>query len=197
MISITRFTINDNAYIDILVPEFPHKDNYYYPPTERLHIYDIVTIIYCNSGIETTLFEDAVGLCFEMLKNILTHALINKQILPSSIELGQASLSFSFDEQNNNNDIDYKPLWLWSSPSKIQTWLYTRNNKIYLEISYTYPWLFSDPEPSENYFSFDEYAANYNPIVVHELTIEMAQQWIQQSESILSILEKPSLKCNK
>jgi len=63
--------------------------------------------------------------------------------------------------------------------------------RLYLEISSSYPWLFLDPEPSDNYYSFDDYVANYKPIAVHEISRETAEQWIKQSEALLQSMERP------
>lgn len=191
MISITRFTIDNNTYFEVLVPEFPGKDNYYYQPTEKLHIYDIITIIYCTNDTRIKLFEDAAGLSIEMIQHSLMSCLENKPIITEPIKIGTLSLLFSIDTEKEDSEFDFGPFRLWSSPSGIQTWLYTRDNKIYLEISSTYPWLFSDPEPLDNYYSLDEYIKNYKPMAVHEISRETAQEWLEQCNSILITMEVP------
>jgi hypothetical protein len=183
--------INNNCYIDALIPELSDKNNSYCEPTEKLHIFDFITVIYHDGSNELVLLEDVAEFIVEMLKNSLQSAFIGKQILPSHIDLGKASLSFSLDEQSDNDEIDYTIFWLWSSPTRVQTWLYTRDNKIYLEISSTYPWLFVDPEPSENYYSFDEYIKNYKPIAVYEISRETAQQWLEQCNTMLDTMDAP------
>ena len=93
------------------------------------------------------------------------------------------------DECEKREDI-FSQYWVWSSPDNIQTWLYSLNNKIYLEISQTYPWLFSEPEEGELFISFDEYITDYKPIVLIELQEPLIQLWINQCQDILQKMEK-------
>jgi hypothetical protein len=191
MILLSHFTIDNNCYLDMLIPKPPHKENYYYKPTQKLHIFDIASVTYDDASINLMLVEDSVELITLLLRNNLKNALLEMQILPPHIQLGMASLSLSIDTLNDNFDVEYNAFWLWSSISKIQTWLYTKDGKIYLEISSSYPWLFVDPEPSDNFYSFEQYLANYKPIALHEISKETAGQWIKQSEVLLQSMERP------
>ncbi len=76
MISITRFIIDNNTYFEVLVPELPDKDNYYYQPTEKLHVFDIVTLVYCNNNIKTEFLQDAAA---EILGSL--HCVLSKVLL--------------------------------------------------------------------------------------------------------------------
>ena len=58
MITVTQFIIDNNTYFKVLVPEFPDKDNYFCEPTEKLHVFDIVTVVYCNNNIKIELLQD-------------------------------------------------------------------------------------------------------------------------------------------
>lgn len=191
MILLNRFRIDDNCYFDVLIPQFPDKENRYYPPGEKLHMFDIATLIYCNNEKKWVLLEDNVEEIILTSQWAPAQALEGERILPDYIPLGSVSLFFSRDVQSEAFDFDDSNFWLWSSISKIQTWLYTKDNKIYIEISSSYPWLFVDPEPSEKYYSFDEYVANYKPIAVHEISKETAEQWIKQSDTLLKSMERP------
>jgi hypothetical protein len=192
MISITRFIIDNNTYFEVLVPELPDKDNYFCEPTEKLHVFDIVTVVYCGNSIKTELLEDEAAEIIGIPRCVLTEALVSKRILPDHIPLGSASLWFSINSEKVDFNVDFGSFWLWDAPSPIQTWLYNKDNKIYLEVSSTYPWLSRDPEPSENYYSFDEYIRNYKPIAVYEISRETAQQWLEQCNTILDTMDAPS-----
>ncbi len=192
MITLYRFTMDNNCYFDVLIPEFPDKDNYFYQPTEKLHMFDLVTLIYRNNEKKWVIQEDNVEEIILSSHWASIRALEGTRVLPDHIPLGHVSLHSSFDVQYETSKFNDSNLYLWSSASSIQTWLYTRANKIYLEVSCTYPWSFVDPEPFENYFSFDEYVANYKPIAVHEINKETADQWIKQADALLKCMERPS-----
>ncbi len=71
-------------------------------------------------------------------------ALSNLLQLPNDIEIG--NLGFYCNDHYYKEDydsLDFSNFWLFSGKD-IQTWLYNRNDKIYLEIAPSYPWLFSD-----------------------------------------------------
>jgi hypothetical protein len=191
MITVTRFIIDNNTYFEVLVPELPDKDNYFCEPTEKLHVFDIVSVVYCNNNIKTELLQDDAAYIIGVPHSILTKALKNKRILPDHIPLGSTSLWFSIDSAKDDHDVEFGSFWLWSSPSKVQIWLYNKDSKIYLEISSTYPWLFVDPKPSDNYYSLDEYIKNYKPIAVYEISRETAQQWLEQCNTILDAMDAP------
>ncbi len=191
MISITRFIIDNNTYFEVLVPELPDKDNYYYQPTEKLHVFDIVTLVYCNNNIKTEFLQDAAAEILGSLHCVLSKVLLNKSILPDHIPFGSVSLWFSINTAKGDFGFKFGSFCLWSTISQPETWLYNKDNKIYLEVSLPYPWLFSDPKPSENYYSFDEYIKNYKPIAVYEISRETAQQWLEQCNTILDTMDAP------
>lgn len=192
MIPIIRFTIHENIYFEILVPKLIHKDNSYCQPTERLHIFDIVTLIYSDNNIKTELLEDTADEIISGTRCAFKNILNNKRALPNNVIAGNASLAFSICVQRDDESFNDSLYWLWSSLSHIQTWLYTKDNKIYLEVSAIYPWLFSDPEPSENYFDFEEYVKMYKPIALYEISRETVELWLQQCTNILETIETPS-----
>jgi len=192
MIPIIRFIIDENIYFEILVPKLIHKDNSYCQPTENLHIFDIVTLVYSNNNIKTELLEDTADEIIAGTRCALKNTLKNKRVLPDNITAGDASLAFSISVHKENENFNDSHYWLWSSLSHIQTWLYTKDDKIYLEVSPSYPWLFSDPEPSENYFDFEEYVKMYKPIALYEISREKLQLWLQQCTHVLETIKTPS-----
>lgn len=192
MIPLLRFIINENIYFEILVPKLIHKDNSYCQPTQKLHIFDIVTLIYSYNNIKTELLEDTADEIIAGTRCAFKQILNNQRILPDCVAAGDASLAFSISVHKENDSFNDFRYWLWSSLSDIQTWLYMKDNKIYLELSPAYPWLFSDPEPSENYFDFEEYAKIYKPVALYELSRETVELWSQQCTHVLDTIETPS-----
>lgn len=184
---IDRFIITKDNFFELLIPQ--NKDNYYYQPTDKLHKFDIVTLIYQSNHGKIIILNDALGLIVSVLHYGLLDALENKRPLPIEIKKGEVSLSFSINSDKEHKKINYSNLWLWSSTSEIQVWLYNNADKIYLEISYTYPWLSSDPEPSDAYATLDEYEKSYKPIALYEISKITAKKWQEQCVVILKNIE--------
>ena len=83
---------------------------------------------------------------------------------------------------------------LWSVAQKNSTWLYNKDNKIFLEITPVYPWHFLEPEPNEQYYSYDEFIKNYKPIVTVEISKDIAKKWLEQTDELLNIIKKNDKK---
>jgi len=187
---IKRFEINKNNTIEILVPELENKFNYYYKPSEKLHKFDEVTAMLIQKNKKFTLKVDAVQVVIEEFKNMLIMALNNQISLPKGVVIGKLGALFNSNTYEDDLDsIDFGNFWLWSGPA-VQTWLYNRDNKIYLEIAPSYPWLYVEPEKTEEYISFDQFMKTYKPILVTELDKNLVKKWIKECHGILENLEK-------
>ena len=80
---------------------------------------------------------------------------------------------------------------VWGTANKynIDTWLYTKNGKIFLEITQYYTWTFDEPEPGENYITYDEFIKNYKPYIIREIPREIIQRWYDKTEKLIRIIE--------
>lgn len=65
---------------------------------------------------------------------------------------------------------------LIDTPAPISTWLYERDGQFFFEVTPLYPWEFRDPEPHEQYCSYEEFMASYAPL----LTIPLERQTIEK-----------------
>src|SRR5690606_3810066 len=90
---------------------------------------------------------DIVQMVVWPLYSFLKKALHNGIPLPSSVELGGVSGRYNREHYKDYWQdeklpsaftIDYHQFWLWSSPTKTQSWMYDRDGKIYLEIGDSY-----------------------------------------------------------
>jgi len=184
------FQISESQSIQILIDE-QNKVNRYGYESEGLHIFDEVEVRYIGDDQETLLATDIVREIVDNLYASLEEALNNKLSLDKYLAIGKVGYFFSKATHRNNNrskkmaDIIPK-YWVWSLPTSIQTWLYTVDNTIYLEISPIY----SPYTQNELYISFDKYANSYKPIVVVELQKHLVQAWIHQSHSLLQTMEE-------
>ncbi len=190
MILLKKLKINTHSSINILIPDLKDKFNYYYEPTEQLHVFDEVTVLLKEENREVILFKDICREAIAKLKGDLKIALNNELLLPDFIKIGEVGLHYNIDSYNEKPEsIDYSYFWLWSTRGT-QTWLYNQNNKIYLEIIPSYPWIFVEPKESDDYITFDEFMKTYQPIAVEEIDHATAQKWLEQCNEILEKMIK-------
>jgi hypothetical protein len=193
MKSLITFQISELQSIRIVIDE-QNKKNIYGYKAKGLHVFDEVVVEYVHGNYVLVLAKDSVQQIITVFFSILKEVFKNKLQLGMSLEVGKVGSVFSWamytrsDGLRKENDI-FSDYWVWSSSDSIQTWLYNVNNKIYLEISKTYPWIFSDPEEGESYISFDEYMGSYYPELVVELSEPLVRTWIDQCHKILQSIE--------
>lgn len=187
---VQKFIINNNKLIEILVPDLKDKFTYYYEPTEKLHMFDEVTIIFKEEDKIVVLYKDNLNVTLFDLKNSLENTLNSKNRLSESINVGELGKYYNINTANQNSiKFNFSIFWVWSTRG-IQTWLYNKNNKIYLEISPSYPWLYSEPKENDKYITFDDFMKNYKPIAVEEINKSTAQQWINQCNEVINKMIK-------
>ncbi len=186
---VKKFKINVNDSIEILVPKVEDKFNYYYETTKNLHMFDIVTVIFKTNNEEIIVVKDQLNEIITSLCNSLEKTLNFERTLPNTIDIGELGKYYNINRSNENSErFPFSRFWLWSS-NKLQAWLYCSANKIYLEITPTYPWLHSDkPIKSVDYITFNEFIKTYKPIVTEEIDHATAQKWLEQCNEILNTM---------
>lgn len=191
MTSLITFPISELQNIEIIIDE-QNKTNIYGYQVEGLHSFDEVEVEYIHEDKKIILAKDSVQYIIDTFSIALEKSLKNELPLDESFTIGRIGYFFSkkryMNELEEKDDI-FSQYWVWSSPDNIQTWLYNVDNKIYLEISPTYAWLFSDPQEDEHYISFDEYMNDYKPIALVELQESFVQSWINQCHDVLQKME--------
>ncbi len=189
-----NFIINENKKIIITIPDVKTKYNYFFKPTKRLHRCDEATAYFIEKNhekleIKKHTLDDVVLNLYGKLKSIIDD---NNLKLPKNCETGTVGYELNNMLMYHNNDF-FSQFWTWSSiSSKADTLIYQADNKIYIEIVPSYPWLFSEPElDNPEYITFEEFMKNYKPYVVETISRETAKEWLQQCEEILKIIIKP------
>ena len=193
MKTLIRFPISESRQICIVINE-ENKTNIYGYKTDELHMFDEIEAKYIHNNKSIILIRDSAQYVVETFCNSLEMALKNELILDQSLVPGKIGYFFSKEKTDNFDEIKdakniFSQYWVWSSLDNVQTWLYNANNKIYLEISPTYPWLFSDPEEGENYISFEEYMSSYKPIALVELQKSLVLSWINECRRLLDKMQ--------
>ena len=186
---VTNFKINEMDSIEILVPDFEYKENYYYKPVKELQMFDVVTVEYQTNKIKLVLKKDAVAEVFGVFRNDLKRLLQNQLVLPKNIQPGDLGYNWNIDTDEDNFDIDYFAYWLFSYRG-VQTWIYNKDSKMYLEISPSYPWHSIEPSENEKVVPFEEFMQKYKPLALYELTKETVQKWIHEADLILEKMIK-------
>jgi hypothetical protein len=195
MYVVNQFILDDHYKINILIPHFIDKVNYFYKPTQKLHRFDEVTIVLDALGKNTILAKDTVDLLVECLKIKLEKVLENKiPLLPKNIKCGELGRHFneheykawSINDLNLSESFDYSLFWLWSM-REVQTWIYTYQDLTYIEISSSYPMIYSSSAESDDY-DFKQYMYSYKPFLLYEVTALKAQEWLAQCKKILQVI---------
>lgn len=82
---------------------------------------------------------------------------------------------------------------LWSARNKLislNSWIYNNpNGSIILEVTPLYPYMFCEPEEEPDYIPYEEWIKTYEPYFITTLSRETAQQWLDQAERIIKIIE--------
>lgn len=194
---VEKFELEASIVIEILVPTLKDKCNRYYKPVTPLHMFDEVTVIFKNKESEIVVAADDVKEILTSFKGSLKEALNDAIELPDYVNVGELGKYYNeetFIQTVNDtpHKIKYSHFWLWSAKG-CQTWLYNKNECIYLEIVPSYPWLNSDLEKKKldkNFMSFDNFIETYQPLFVGEISKEITKKWIVQCDTILNLMIK-------
>lgn len=79
---------------------------------------------------------------------------------------------------------------MWEANPKIgiATWMYNYREKTYLEISPEYKYHFADPEPNEEFVSFESFLSSYEMIDRIVLDQETIAQWHDEANTVMTNL---------
>jgi hypothetical protein len=86
--------------------------------------------------------------------------------------------------------------YMWSSVGDLpDIWLYNRDGNICLEITPTYKWHTRDPKENEMFIPHEEFARNYKPLVITEITQEAAHSLLIKVQELLETIKENDRKC--
>jgi len=192
---ICEFNLNDHEKIVIKSAD----------SLEDIHFCDDIEIYFISDNQDYRLFFDCFQYTLRSFIADFNDAINNKLSLHSSIKQdlgylwneylsGESKITFIKD----NNSWVGKRYILWSSPGgldqRLTTWLYNNENgEIILEITPSYKWHFQDPEPGENYITYQQFIKNYQPLLFRTIDREVAKKWIIEAQEILSRVEARDL----
>jgi len=194
----TIFRINEQQYLE-LINHCPEKNHFYR--------FDECELSFVNTEEKFIIFQDVLMDCIDMFKFLLPKSLKDALILPESIKLDIGFLWNEYLNEPSNTNLEMVAVensreWiglrylLWSPGKKINvaTWLYNKNDTIYLEITPVYPWHFRDAEQDEKFIPYDEWIKNYKPLIISEITKDTTEQWLSKTEKIIQEITKADAK---
>jgi len=182
-----NFVLDNKTKILISIPDLQLKFNYYYEPTEKLHKFDEAKVCFVSKQNEILLCQDILDHIIQTMHVRLKKASTNNLLLPERLKAGYVGAELN-KMLNGISDLNLNPFWMWSALGEVQTLLYNYDNKIYLEIVPTFPDSFDDNSDKPLSELFKEFMKTYKPYFVTEIPIETAQQWLEQSEQIIQMI---------
>lgn len=188
---VQEFKINKNDSFKIVVPNIEDKYNYFYEPTEQLHVFDQVTVLLQQNDTSIEIAKDAMDTIVVDFEFTLEKIHSEKNNLPERCGVGDLGRIYNVGVNADSDDkFDITQCSVWSNP-KSSTWIYRKNNQIYLEISPKYPWLYEDSEPSEEYITLQDFMSTYKLIALYEIDTKTIYQWLAQCGKIIENTATP------
>ena len=160
---------------------------------ERLRLYSDDFIFYAMAGL------------YDCLKNALDQSFC----LHKSINHDIGYLCNEFLSRQNPGDYGYFVMegkgtgkkWVgqrflvWScAKTNIETWLYSKGEKIFLHITPVYKWHFSSSKPDDKFVTYKEFIKKYEPYFVLEIKRDVAFVWLKKVENVIRAIEESDLK---
>ncbi len=184
------FVINDAAKMII-----PLKD-----PIEFLgsiYIEKILLIFNRHKALlsKSAIYHDMLDLTRKLKKALKEEYFLHCSITKDIGYLHNEYLYSSINPPDNifsNNDHDWigYSYHLWASNAHFDTWIYNAaDGSITFEVTPIYPYLFSEPEEEPDYIPYEEWIKTYKPYFITTLSRETAEEWIEQAERIIWMVE--------
>lgn len=183
------FVIDFEKKITINIPDPSEKFNYYYDITSSLNKFDEATALLIMNDRQVVLAKDILDDVIVSFNATLKRALENHLHLPSYLKT--PGIGFELNKMlNDKNDYDFSPFWMWSSLTHVQTLIYNYQSEIYLEIIPTCPDVNTDQSDEIIEESFQKFMKNYKPILVTTIPLQIAQDWLVETEKIITMINK-------
>lgn len=198
MEKIVDIIINDGTFIRISI-EHAKKDLFWY---------DTVTVdLYSDQNCWTLFngFAIDIALCsINLFSRLLAHDLVVHSSLNNAIGyLWNEYLHEPVSRKNDNRFVllqeagDERPYWvglrhlLWENckTENFSTFFFESNFSFYLEVAPVYRWHHRDPEPGEEYCTYEEFIKNYKSLAMLEIPRAAIEQLYETFEELQAILE--------
>lgn len=110
------------------------------------------------------LFDDLASEGLTILIRMLRKAIEGQLVLKDELKVNGVGYWWNEYTELDENSIDIASMyWLWST-RYVQTWLYTEDDIVNIEVSPSYPWHFQEPEITEKFFEYGEFISSFEVI---------------------------------
>jgi len=191
----TNLIINNKSKIIILHPAEDYQLDCCVEDSIIMAIGD-VEIILASGSVYHHLQRLAFLLQRASLSLLVPHESITKDI---GYLFNEYSANICGEKQENQTPLMYieknnEFYWpgndccLWAYD--VTSWIYNKpDGSIVFEVTPRYPYMYYEPEEEPDYIPYEEWIKTYKPYFVTTLSKETAQQWLEQAEHIIKIVE--------
>lgn len=173
-------------------------------PLGQMHCCDYGYISFQGEKHNIMLYNDDLREGLFGLVAVLTNVIAGSLALHSSItkDVGYLYNEHLNSDSNQTSGLVYNENGFWVGDRhsmfsttgrdypKTATWLYNNDKgEIILEITPVYKWHFLDPEPGDEFISYEDFMKSYQPILFRTIPKEAAQEWLVQAQAILKQIE--------
>jgi len=171
---------------------------------DQMHCCDYGFISFQNDNNSIMLYNDSLRPGMSVLEEVLMDVISGNYTLHSSIDkdigyiwniyLNSTSKKTSGLIFNNDGFWVGDRHLIWTNSGYdypiTATWLYNNDQgEIILEVTPSYKWHFLDPEPGDEFISYEDFMKSYQPILFRTISKEVAQEWLVQAQAILKQIE--------
>ncbi len=187
------FNINDSNYIRIeLLQQLSHLFRYD-EVTITLHTQHQKYILYQNDFIIEALQSLSYSLQKALTNALNLHESITKDIGYLWNRCLWGNSKKLVEEIGAENQIYWvgERYLLWSG-QQIDSWLYEKNNQLFLEVTPTYQWPpipIKEARKQPGFISYREFMKQYTPYAIIPLEKKIAQEWLEQTEQLIKLIE--------
>jgi hypothetical protein len=166
---------------------------------EETHRFDDIDVLFSDQEKAFSLFENEhISEAVRSLNNALNLALEGKIKFPADLNPDKGIYYYSmismndFYKNNNTGSVDpaSKVAWIWSGTknNQPQTFIYTIDADIFLEISPNYKWLNAEPQEGDGFIPFEEFLKSYRMLYRFKLDTPTILEWQKTCENVLNSL---------
>lgn len=187
MEALATFKMKNNRRIEFLVNGLAELEEYGY--------FTDLKIIYHFEDKKVLLFDDFLTEGVKTFIAVLQMCINGEMALPQ--EIFEKGIGYEWTKEchkiaeENFDEFDVASkflMWETVQDSMLATYIYNFEGKTYLEIAPEYKFHFIDPEPDEEFISYESFLSNYKIIDGVELDPLTITQWQSEASAIINNL---------
>ncbi len=138
------------------------------------------TITFEEQVIFDDIFQEGIDVFKKMLlKAIEGELCFDDRFIEKGIGYWWNEYTDSYDDAVEPTEDIAEKYWLWSCRN-VQSWLYSVDDVIYIEISLSYPWHFIEPKEGEMAIKFEEFQNRHNIVDILKIKFKDVEYIIKE-----------------